>query len=254
MRKTASTQLAETDLYPPIHNYLVAQGYTVRSEVQNCDITATKGDELIVIELKRSFSTELLIQAAKRQRIADSVYVALPRPQSRRAWRGRQHLLRRLELGLIWVSFQSKQPSVEIVFHPLPFQRQKRRQAKRAVLSEMARRSGDFNTGGSRRRKIVTAYRENAVHIACLLDRLGQLSPRQLRTLGTGPKTHSILYSNFYGWFERVARGVYGLSEQGRTELAQYPDLTRRYRALARKREVLGDPRAGDAYSCKPAS
>ena len=37
-----------------------------------------KGDELIVIELKKGFSTDLLIQATDRQRVTDSVYVALP--------------------------------------------------------------------------------------------------------------------------------------------------------------------------------
>jgi hypothetical protein len=100
----------------------------------------------------------------------------------------------------------------------------------------MAERSGDFNTGGSCRRKIVTAYREAAIYIACLLESCGPLSPRQLRALGTSPKTHSILYSDFYGWFERVARGVYALRPQGQAELRQYSGVARRYRALARRR------------------
>ena len=233
--------MTETDLYQPIRKYLVSHGYTVRGEVRDCDVVAVKGDELVAIELKRGFSTGLLVQATKRQRIVDSVYVALPRPESVRAWRGKQHLLRRLELGLIWVSLDSKEPKVEVVFHPLPFQRQKRKQAKRAVLREIARRSDDFNTGGSSRRKIVTGYRENAIRIACLLERFGRLSPRQLRALGTGTKTHSILYSNFYGWFERVERGVYELGTRGQTELAQYPEVARRYRASARRRKPPAD-------------
>jgi len=239
MPRASSKNLAETDLYRPIHLYLVSRGYTVRSEVNNCDITATKGDELIIIELKRSMSTALLIQATRRQRITDSVYVALPRPKLRRTWKGIAHLLRRLELGLILLSVESKEPTVEIVFHPIPSQRQKRSQAKRAVLQEMAGRSDDLNEGGSCRRKIVTAYRENVIHIACCLERLGPLSPRQLRALGTGPKTASILYSNFYGWFERVDRGVYALRQRRRNELAQYPELLQRYRALVRKQDRL---------------
>jgi hypothetical protein len=232
----AKKQLRETDLYPPIAEYLDSLGYTVRSEVNGCDVTAAKGDDLVIIELKRNFSTDLLIQAAKRQRMTDSVYVALPRQKNGRKLRGMKHLLRRLELGLIFVSLNGRRKSrVEVAFHPVPFQRQKRKRARRAVLREMAERSGDFNQAGSCRRKLVTAYRENAIHIACCLDRLGPLSPRQLRALDTGPKTLSILYSNFYGWFERVDRGLYALSAQGQTELAQYPELARRYtRRLAK--------------------
>jgi len=42
----------ETDLFPPIKKHLEASGYTVRAEVRDCDITAFKDDELIIIELK----------------------------------------------------------------------------------------------------------------------------------------------------------------------------------------------------------
>ena len=115
--------LRETDLYPPVADYLGSLGYTVRSEVANCDITAAKGDDLIIVELKRNFSTDLLIQAAKRQRMTDSVYVALPRPANGRKLRGMKHLLRRLELGLIFVSPNGRKKSrVEVAFHPVPFQ------------------------------------------------------------------------------------------------------------------------------------
>jgi hypothetical protein len=239
MAKRAARQLAETDLHGPISDYLVAQGYTVRSEVADCDITATKGDELIVIELKRRFSTALLIQATRRQRITDSVYVALPRPKWDRTWRGTMHLLKRLELGLILVCLDGKRHLVEVVFHPVPFRRRKRKLLQRAVIREIESRSYDFNLGGSNRRKLVTAYREQAVQIACYLDLLGPLSPRQLRALGAGPKTASILYSDFYGWFDRIARGLYALRPQGRQELAAYPALVRRYRALAQKQTLL---------------
>ena len=181
MPKTSKKQLTETDLYQPIHQYLVDQGYTVRSEVANCDIAAARNGELIVIELKRSFNTALLIQAARRQRAADSVYVAVPRPKCSRRWNDIKHLLRRLELGLIFVSFRRKKPTIDVVFHPLPFQRRRRKRAKQAILTEMAGRSGDFNQGGSTRRKLVTAYREKAIHIACCLEGRGPFSPRELR-------------------------------------------------------------------------
>jgi hypothetical protein len=248
----AGRPAAEADLYQPIKRFLVAQGYTVRGEVNHCDIAASKGDDLVVIELKRAFGTALLVQATKRQRMADSVYVAVPRPRAPGSWHDKRHLLRRLELGLIWVSFGRKEPRVEIVFHPVPFQRQKRKRAKIAVLTEMNGRSGDFNVGGTHSRKLVTAYRENAIHIACLLETLGPLTPAQLRAHGTGPKTQSILYSDFYGWFERVARGVYALRPQGRAALKSYSRIARRYRPAAAS-AVTRRPAPGSAGPRAPA-
>jgi hypothetical protein len=225
-------QFRETDLYGPLRGYLEAQGYSVRGEVQDCDLTATKGDELIVIELKRRFDTQLLIKAARRQRAADSVYVAVPRPgsrESRSRWRGIRHLLRRLELGLIFVS-PGRHSRIEIVFHPLSYRGQRNRPARTAILREIAGRSGDYNLGGSTGRPIVTAYRENCIFVATCLAECGPLAPRALRALGTGEKTLSILASNFYGWFDRVAHGVYALKEAGRAAQAQYPELVEHYR------------------------
>lgn len=245
MAKTSKQTLTETDLYRPVYNYLAKQGYTVRSEVINCDIAAVKGDDLIIIELKRSLNVTLLVQAVERQKITDSVYVAVPRPANKRTWmaqsRGAQHLLRRLELGLILVSPKGGRTPVEVICHPLPFQRRKRKNIKRAVLHEIERRSGDFNEGGSCRRKIITAYRENAIQIACYLVDIGPLQPRKLRALGTGEKTLSILSSNVYSWFERVDRGLYAVSSKGMVELEQYSELVKYYRCLLQQQATCGD-------------
>jgi hypothetical protein len=239
----STVTLQETDLYAPIHDYLVAQGYTVRSEVKGCDITATKGDDLIVIELKRGFSTHLLIQATERQRFADSVYVALPRPAgaSRSHWRGVQHLLRRLELGLILVSFPAGLPYVDIVFHPESYEPKGKPRRRRAVLQEIANRSGEYNQGGSSsKRRILTAYREAVLLVACALDLQSPSSPAALVALGTGPKTQGILSRNNYGWFEKIERGVYGLSAAGREALTQYPDLVAHFkRTLGERNEAM---------------
>jgi hypothetical protein len=242
-------QRRECDLSPPIQSYLAAQGYTVRSEVNDCDITALDGENLIVIELKKSFSTDLLIQATDRQRIADTVYIALPvegthqrKDRYSKRWRGIEHLLKRLELGLILVHFPEDTdapPVVEVVFHPVadpkPRRKTKRRQA---VLREIAERSGDYNVGGTGGRAILTAYREQAIFIACCLDRHGPLSPSALRALGTSAKTQSILLRNVYGWYERLERGLYALRPAGREQIAQtYPGLAALY--AAKVEEVL---------------
>jgi hypothetical protein len=236
MRSTAKKaaprrERRECDLAAPIQDYLETNGYTVRSEVRGCDITAIKGDELIVIELKKGFSTDLLIQATDRQKIADSVYVALPaegdlarRNRYEKRWRGIEHLLKRLEIGLIVVTFPDDRdapPTVEIVLHPVGHPRPRRNpRTRRALLREIAGRSGNYNLGGSTGRKLVTAYREQAIFIACCLDRFGPMSPAKLRALGASPRAQPILHRNVYDWFDREDRGVYSLRPRGRDEIA----------------------------------
>ncbi len=236
MRKAIS----ETDLAGPLYALpRGAAGYTVRSEVKDCDIAAVKGEDLLVIELKKTLNLALVVQGVRRQRLTDSVYLAIPRPSNKWKWwkesRGAQHLLRRLELGLILVSLERGKPPVEVVFHPLPFAKRKRAAPRRAVLEEIAHRTADYNRAGSTRTKLATAYRENAIHIACCLLVTGRTSPAALRAMGTGPKTLSILHFNAYGWFQRVDRGVYGLAAHAAADLGAWPELKRRYMRAARR-------------------
>ena len=177
---------------------------------------------------------QLLVQATDRQKISDSVYVAVPSPKARRSshWRGIKRVLRRLELGLITVALDSPFKTVQVEFDPLPYQRRKTAARRRAVIQEVADRSGDYNVAGSNRRKLMTAYKENAILVACCLSQRGPMSPAELRTCGTGAKTTSILSNNFYGWFQRVARGVYQLTDKGTVELKDYPEITARSQPL----------------------
>jgi len=236
IKRAELVKILETDLYAPVRDYLVSQGYTVHSEVKHCDITAVKGEELVVVELKTSFNLKLLVQAVKRQRAADSVYVAIPKPKGGKksaGWRDMCLLLRRLELGLIIVDTNNAEPSPEIVFHPNTFDRLKSMQngkkVRRNIIREAESRYGDFNKGGSTRQKLVTVYRENSIHIACCFMKFGKLSPAQLKKIGTGPKTSSILSKNYYGWFEKVDRGVYDLHEDAKGFLEAYPELVLHY-------------------------
>jgi hypothetical protein len=222
----------ETDLHEPIRRHLERLGFEVQGEVGRCDIVARKGEDLVVVEMKLGATMDLLIQATDRQRITDSVYVAVPGPIDlgrRSRWRGIQRVLRQLELGLILVTFDdddaSREPRVEVAQHPLPYDRKKLSRRRRAVIREMDGRSESYNRGGSTQKKLMTAYRENAVRIASLLVREGPMAPRSLRELGTGEKTQSILSSNHYGWFERIERGVYDVSARGREALGEYADL-----------------------------
>ncbi|MDP8268106.1 MAG: DUF2161 family putative PD-(D/E)XK-type phosphodiesterase [Candidatus Tenebribacter davisii] len=223
--------MKESDLFAPLKNYLESNGYKVRAEVRNCDITATKGDELIIIELKLSANLQLLIQAADRQYITDSVYVAIPKPAKRtnKRWKGILHILKRLELGLIYVDIDNLINPVEIVFHPIEFQRRKFKHRKKAIIKEVENRSQNLNVGGSNKKKIITAYKENMIQIAVYLNKLGATSPKILREYNSGEKTLSILYSNFYGWFQRVDRGIYDITMKGKNELKKFPGLIKKY-------------------------
>ena len=94
---------------------------------------------------------------------------------------------------------------------------QKKLQKKQELIKEFDARYGDCNTGGSTGKKLMTAYREMAIHTACCLIKYGPLSPKNLRQLGTDEKkTTTILRKDHYCWFEHKARGLYDINENGR--------------------------------------
>lgn len=227
----------EEDLYKPIHDFFVQEGYEVRSEVNFCDICATKDDQITIIELKKNLSVDLLAQAVKRQKIGDFVYIAVPKPKrliGTSKWKDICYLLKRLELGLILVSLDGRN-LVEIPVLPKPFDMKRSRQSsknkKNKLIEEIKGRSMELNVGGSRGRKLVTAYKENAIHIACCLNLFGPMSAKKIVQYGTDSnKTWSILNKNFYGWFYKHDKGVYGLSDAGKRALDEYNELNEYYK------------------------
>jgi len=237
--------MLETELYQPVKDYLLAHGYAVQAEVRHCDIVAQRDEQIVVVELKTRINLTLLIQATARQSITKAVYVAIPEIANRRSrqWRGTTKILQRLQLGLLVVNFGPMGISVKKEFDPVegaaitlpmhmsdaPMDKDHRKnQQQTAILAEMAGRSGSYNTGGTHQQKLITAYRENAVLIACCLQHLGPSATRSLTQLGTGQKTARILSDNHYHWFERVSRGVYCLTPQGAADLENYPALCQR--------------------------
>jgi hypothetical protein len=66
----------------------------------------------------------------------------------------------------------------------------------------------------------MTAYRQQALGCALTLAS-GPLPVREIRS--SIPDAGKILLSNVYGWFERLDRGVYGLTDAGREALQQWP-------------------------------
>ena len=74
--------MKESELYEPVKRLFEGGGYSVNAEVRDCDVTAVRNDELIIIELKTNLSVALLAQGLKRQRCGADVYVAVPKPKN----------------------------------------------------------------------------------------------------------------------------------------------------------------------------
>jgi len=227
----------EEDMYKPIYDYLGSLGYIVRSEVNHCDIAAVKGEELLVVEMKKSLNLDVILQATLRQKLADIVYIAVPKPGKNlysKRWSNLSYLLKRLQLGLMVVSLKEDYSYVEVFFEPKAFDMQKSKnqskKKKQDLIKEFDARYGDFNTGGSTGKKLVTAYREMSIYIACCLVKYGPLKPKELRKLGTDDKkTTTILMKNHYGWFQNISRGLYDINDKGRQETAEYTELYEYY-------------------------
>lgn len=244
----ATPKLRESDLYPPLREHLEQLGYMVRGEVLDCDLAAVRGDELIAVELKVGFNATLLIQAVARQRACDSVYVAIPRPRTTRGldWQGMLHVLKRLGMGLLVVDPASPVP-VQVVLDPRDWRQVVDQVRRAAILTEIAGRSADHNQGGVNRRPLVTAYRERAIRIAASIGRDGQATTAGLRARGTGEQTAQLLYQDVYGWFVRIAKGTYRLSEDGREALVTYGDLARRYAGPGTNEDPAAETAAGSS-------
>jgi hypothetical protein len=210
---------AETDLYAPVKSWLVGLGYEVKAEVGTADVVALRdGDSApVIVELKAGFSLTLLQQAVARQAISDLVYVAVPRWAGKPGWRafkGNVGLCKRLGLGV--VSVRLKDGFVQVHADPGPFQPRKSKVKTGRLLSEFARREGDPNTGGTNG-KLITAYRQDAEKLRAYLAEHGPSRGAEVaKSTGVGKATN-MMAINHYGWFQRVERGVYDLTEAGRS-------------------------------------
>lgn len=212
----------ETDLYLPIKRYLESLGLTVKGEVMHCDLVGlSEGEpELVVIgELKKSFTLELVLQAVERTAACDEVWLAV---QASRKGKGREQdarvkkLCRFLGFGLLAVT---ENGVVEVITEPEPWKPRRNLKRRSRIVAEFRRRKGDPVAGGTTRRPQLTAYRQHALAVAQALAK-APLRPRDLKA--ASPDAAKILQGNVYGWFERVERGIYALTDAGHAALVTW--------------------------------
>jgi hypothetical protein len=212
----AIKKIKETDLYAPLKAFWEDLGYEVKAEIGDADLMAVKLDEaFVIVELKTRFSLALFHQAIDRQALTDSVYVAVPRRKGRafqRSMRQNQKLARRLGIGLITVRMATG--DVKIYVEPGPFKPRKSKKKRDQALKEFHNRIGDPNTGGTKD-QIMTVYRQDALRCLKMLSDNGPCKGAVVAAETSVPSATTLMANNHYGWFERVEKGVYGLTADG---------------------------------------
>jgi hypothetical protein len=214
----AAMRLRETELYAPVKRFLESQGYAVKGEIGPADVVALRGDDPpVIVELKTGFSLALVHQAIDRQAVTPHVYVAVPQVAGRRgfaALKANLKLARRLGLGVLTVRLSDGLICVHC--DPAPFRPRLNARPKQRLLREFAERRGDPAQGGATRDGLVTAYRQDATLLARHLAATGPCRGRDVRDATGIARATAILRDDHYGWFERVSRGVYAVTEAGR--------------------------------------
>lgn len=242
------TVAREEDLYAPVKAFLEGQGYAVKAEVRGCDLVARRGEDApVIVELKKAFNLALLLQGVDRLALSEQVYLAFAAPAKAATWRRDRRdilkLCRRIGLGLLMV--HPGKNLVEPLLDPLPYQPRPNRKRQALLLKEFVQRVGDPNTGGQTRRPIVTAYRQNALRCAALLQGQGPTKASLIASSTGVSVAGTILQRDVYGWFLRVERGIYDLSPKGAEALTLFADTVREMNGAAAKRKRKRRTKAG---------
>jgi hypothetical protein len=209
----------ESDLYAPVKALLEGQGYTVKGEIRGCDVVGVRGDEIVVVELKKLFGIGVVLQGVDRLGLTDTVYLAVGKKPKQ--MKNVRKLCLRLGLGLIVVS----RKKANVLLDPMAYVPRKNAYKVKRLLGEHQRRVGDPNLGGRPMRgkmPIMTAYRQAAIRCAGKLAEKGPMKLAELRVAAEAPNAANILRDDYYGWFERVERGIYTITPKGKDGLKRF--------------------------------
>ncbi len=210
----------EKDLFPYIKEYFEKEGFQVNAEVKDCDVVITKGDYLGVIEMKLSLNITLIHQAISRLSITDNVFIAIKKP-AKNYFKERPKMLRlakRLNIGLIVINPDVQINNLEVLFEPTEYVAPKpktRTKKVEQVKKEIKGRKLDLNQGGVNKTKLLTAYKDMSIKIACICEVYTIVSGKFLKENFDLDNAYPILYRNFHGYFIRYGNGDYGISDKG---------------------------------------
>ncbi len=215
--------MKETALYPPIKAFLTRAGWTVKGEVGAADVVARRGDDILVVELKLGFSLALFHQGIERLQTTDLVYLAVPAGGKAKALKANVKLARRVGLGVLTV--RARDGLVEVLAEPGPYAPRKSKKKKARLVKAFERLEGDPNAGGATRHGLVTGYRQDALKCARFLAVHGPSKGSVVKDWTEVPQATRIMADDHYGWFQRVSKGIYGLTKAGEKGLADWGDV-----------------------------
>lgn len=215
--------MREADLYTPIKAHLTKQGYEVKGEVGAADVVGRKGNDLVIVELKLGFSLALFHQAIERLSVTENVYVAVPAGGQAKALKANVKLARRAGIGVMTV--RKRDGLVEVLADPGPYAARTIKKKKTKLLRAFDRLEGDPNEGGATRHGIVTGYRQDALKCARFLAVHGASKGSKVKDWAEVPAATRIMRDDHYGWFTKVSKGIYDISDAGWQGLKDWGDV-----------------------------
>jgi hypothetical protein len=214
--------LKETALYYPVLELFNNLGFTVKGEVGKIDLMAVKDSLTVAVELKLRPSLKLIYQALDRQKHCDIVYVAIPENTLKKrssGYRSFIQLLERLDLGLILVGDSVATIDRDLASINPEKSKKPTKRGKEKMIETFLERRFDINVGGSQK-STMTNYKEKVVIVAKTIKEKKIATPQEIRVLTGIKESSAILSRNYYGWFERIEKGLYRLSVKGEIEVA----------------------------------
>lgn len=207
--------MKETDLFLPVKQLFESFEFEVEAEIEHIDIIAKKEDRLIAIELKKDLNVHVIAQILKRQSLTDEAYIAIFKPAKKVltsvTFKDKVLILKRLGIGLIFVEKEAVIYKESEVIIP-----KKKTKTKQRLIDTFHALNSE-NIGGSNKTKRMTLYKKQAMIIAdCLGYQIKK--PSQIKKETKIDKAYSILYKNYYQWFEPLGKGMYRLTEKGKKE------------------------------------